>query len=261
MLKFYKYHGAGNDFILFDTRESEIDLKLDEIVFLCDRHKGIGADGLMLLQHSDKYDFEMKYYNSDGLESTMCGNGGRCIVSFAFDVGIQKAEYKFMAIDGIHEAKILQLSRTEKIIELGMIDVESVIQDNDFIINTGSPHHLSFLDDIKNLNVFEEGQKIRYSQKFRSEGINVNFVEEHENKLFVRTYERGVENETLACGTGVTASAIASSIRQGLKFSEFQIQTLGGELKVHFDILSPTHFTNVKLTGPAAYVFQGEIEL
>lgn len=261
MLKFFKYHGAGNDFILFDTRDIEIDLKVNEIAFLCDRHKGIGADGLMLLQHSDDYDFEMKYFNSDGNESTMCGNGGRCIVSFAFDVGVQKAEYQFQAIDGLHHARILQLDRNEKIIELGMIDVDSVINENDFIINSGSPHHLNFLKDIKDLNVNEEGQKIRYSQKFKKEGINVNFIEEQGNELFVRTYERGVENETLACGTGVTAAAIASSIRQNLKLNEFHIKTLGGNLNVKFDIKSATHFTNIKLTGPATFVYQGEIEI
>lgn len=261
MLKFYKYHGAGNDFILFDTRESVIDLKTNEIAFLCDRHKGIGADGLMLLQYSKDLDFEMKYYNSDGIESTMCGNGGRCIVSFAFDVGVQKTEYHFKAIDGLHHARVLKLSRNEKIIELGMIDVDSIINGEDFIINTGSPHHLNFFADIKKINIFEEGQKIRYSDKFKKEGINVNFIEEQENELFVRTYERGVENETLACGTGVTAAAIASSIRQNLKYNEFQIKTLGGELHVKFDINSPTHFTNIKLTGPAKFVYQGEIEI
>lgn len=261
MLSFFKYHGAGNDFILIDARENEIILSNQEIAFLCDRHKGIGADGLMLLNRSAEYDFEMKYYNSDGNESTMCGNGGRCIVSFAFDVGVQKAEFEFTAIDGLHHARILQLDRNEKIIELGMVNVDSVLNNENFIINTGSPHHLNFRENIRDLNVFEEGRKIRYSDKFRTEGINVNFIEEQGNKLFVRTYERGVEDETQACGTGVTAAAIASSIRQDLKYSEFQVKTPGGELKVSFKIDSPTNFTNIKLTGPAAFVFKGEIDL
>jgi len=261
MLRFYKYHGAGNDFILLDERNTPINLSNQEIAFLCDRHKGIGADGLMRLIDSSEYDFEMRYYNSDGKESTMCGNGGRCIVSFAFDIGIQKSDYQFLAIDGLHKAKILQLDRNEKIIELGMIDVDNVYNNTDFIINTGSPHHLNFLSDIENINVNEEGRKIRYSEKFKAEGINVNFIEEQENELFVRTYERGVENETLACGTGVTAAAIGSSIRQGLKYNEFHIKTLGGKLKVNFKIESNTHFTEVKLTGPATFVYQGEIEI
>jgi len=261
MLRFYKYHGAGNDFILIDERNNQLNLNTKEIAQLCDRHKGIGADGLMLLNHSNKYDFEMKYFNSDGRESTMCGNGGRCIVSFAFDIGIQKAEYQFIAIDGFHQAKILELSRTEKIIELGMIDVNTSSNNKDFIINTGSPHHLNFLNNIKDLNVNAEGKKIRYSNTFNEEGINVDFIEERENELFVRTYERGVENETLACGTGVTAAAIGSTIRQGLKYNEFNIKTLGGELKVKFDIQSSTQFTNVRLIGPATFVFQGDIEI
>jgi diaminopimelate epimerase len=215
----------------------------------------------MLLQDSKNYDFEMKYYNSDGNESTMCGNGGRCIVSFAYDIGIKKSEFHFIAIDGPHSARILDYKIKEKTVELGMIDVSSISNEDDFIIDTGSPHHLNFSKEIKELNVFEEGKKIRYSDKFKEEGINVNFIEEQENKLFVRTYERGVENETLACGTGVTASAIASSIRQGFKYQEFFIKTLGGDLKVKFDIEPSGKFTNVKLTGPATFVFKGEIDI
>lgn len=261
MLSFYKYHGAGNDFILLDVRDREISLDNREVAFLCDRHMGIGADGLMLLGSSDKYDFEMTYFNSDGNESTMCGNGGRCIVSFAFDIGIQKENFQFQAIDGLHHARIIKNEKDEKTIELEMIDVDSYIMNDDFIINTGSPHHLNFLNQIDNLNVFEEGKKIRYSEKFRNEGINVNFIEEQENELFVRTYERGVENETLACGTGVTAAAIASSIRQNFKYTEFNIKTLGGQLKVGFEVSSEGHFTNIKLTGPVRFVYKGEIDL
>lgn len=261
MLRFYKYHGAGNDFILLDERNTRINLNNQEIAFLCDRHKGIGADGLMRLIESSEYDFEMKYYNSDGKEGTMCGNGGRCIVSFAFDIGIQKSDYQFIAIDGLHQAKILQLDRNEKIIELNMINVDQIINNENFVINTGSPHHLNFLTNIDQINVLEEGSKIRYSDHFKKEGINVNFIEERENELFVRTYERGVENETLACGTGVTAAAIGSAIRQKLKYNEFNIKTLGGDLKVSFDIQSENHFTHIKLTGPTSFVYQGEIEL
>lgn len=261
MLNFFKYHGAGNDFILIDARESIPELSDKQIAFLCNRHKGIGADGLMLLKKSKDYDFEMKYYNSDGNEGTMCGNGGRCIISFAYDIGISKSNFSFIAIDGPHKASILENNGFEKIVELEMIDVSSISNEEDFIIDTGSPHHLNFKSEIESLNVFEEGRKIRYSNKFKEEGINVNFIEENENKLFVRTYERGVENETLACGTGVTASAIASSIRQGFKYTEFFIKTLGGDLKVQFDVEPSGKFTNVKLTGPAMFVFKGEIDL
>jgi diaminopimelate epimerase len=262
MLKFYKYHGAGNDFILINAIKEKIQLSNESVAFLCNRHMGIGADGLMLLLPSEKHDFEMKYYNSDGKEGSMCGNGGRCIVSFAYDMGIQKEEYCFWASDGKHHAKILQIENNEKTIDLQMIDVDKVISKDDHTeIDTGSPHHLNFVEDAKMINVFEEGRKIRYSSDFKEEGINVNFIEEQENKLFVRTYERGVENETLACGTGVTASAIASSIRQNLKYNTFNIQTPGGKLKVEFEIKSPTQFTNIRLTGPATFVFKGEIEL
>ncbi len=262
MLKFYKYHGAGNDFILINAIEHKVALSTKSIALLCDRHKGIGADGFMLLLPSAQYDFEMKYYNSNGKEGTMCGNGGRCISSFAYDMGIQKEAYCFRAIDGKHRARILDIKSTEKIIELQMMDVDSIKNREDHLeINTGSPHHLNFVNNAKKLNVFEEGRKIRYSTDFKEEGINVNFIEEQENELFVRTYERGVENETLACGTGVTAAAIASSIRQAYKYNSFHIETLGGSLKVEFNIESAQRFTNIRLTGPATFVFKGEIDL
>ena len=263
MLAFYKYHGAGNDFILIDGRKNPVQLSQPQIAFMCNRQKGIGADGLMLFKDSKNYDFEMKYYNSNGNEGSMCGNGGRCIVSFAYDLGIKKTEYQFMAIDGLHHSRILNSSILERTIELDMIDVDSISIENDtiYIIDTGSPHYLIFVENIKEIKVFDEGKKIRRSDRFKAEGINVNFIEEKGNQLFVRTYERGVENETLACGTGVTAAAIASSIRQNLKYREFNIETLGGNLKVCFDIQSPYHFTNVKLTGPTSFVYQGEIDI
>ncbi len=260
MIPFYKYHGAGNDFILLNCLEKPIHLSKTQIEQLCDRHKGIGADGLMYLLPSEKYDFEMKYFNSDGGEGTMCGNGGRCIISFAFDMGFKKDSYSFLAIDGSHKGRILNKSHQEKIIELQMNNVE--IEKGDIkLIDTGSPHYLKFVDEVESMDVFAEGKSIRNSASFIKEGVNVNFIREDGNNLFVRTYERGVEDETLACGTGVTAAAIASSIRQGLQFKKFDIQTLGGELKVSFDSLDSRNFTNVMLTGPAAFVFKGSINI
>lgn len=262
MLAFFKYHGAGNDFIFIDGRENLANLNQQQIAFMCNRQKGIGADGLMILLDSKQYDFEMIYYNSDGLEGSMCGNGGRCITSFAWDCGIQKEKYHFLAIDGAHQAKILKHNGFEKTVELKMGDVNKVISKSDhFEIDTGSPHYLKFASEINNINVFEEGRKIRYSDDYKKSGINVNFIEEKGNKLFVRTYERGVENETLACGTGVTAAAIASAFRQNGLYQHFEIETLGGHLQVDFDINTSSYFTNIRLTGPAAFVFKGKIDL
>ena len=262
MLAFSKYHGAGNDFILIDGRKIHPNLNQKQIAFMCNRQKGIGADGLMILLDSKEYDFEMKYYNSDGLEGSMCGNGGRCITSFSWDCGIQKENYHFLAIDGEHQAKILKHAATEKIVELEMGDVNEVISKADhFEMNTGSPHYLKFHSEIKELNVFEEGRKIRYSNEYRENGININFIEEQGNQLFVRTYERGVENETLACGTGVTAAAIASAVRQKGQFQHFEIETLGGKLQIDFDMIDASHFRNIRLTGPATFVFEGKVDL
>lgn len=260
MLNFSKYHGTGNDFILADARKIIQFLTKQQIAFLCDRRLGIGADGLILLLHSDSYDFEMQYYNSDGEESTMCGNGGRCISSFAYDIGINQREFVFKAVDGFHKSKILKIEDQKKIIELEMSNVTTIeIKEHYFNIDSGSPHHVRFVKNAHEIAVAEEGKRIRNSKAFLEEGINVNFVEEKSDNLFVRTYERGVEDETLSCGTGVVAAAIASSIRQNLSISQFEIETLGGKLKVDFDIISNNQFKNIKLTGPATFVFSGLI--
>ncbi len=261
-MTFYKYHGAGNDFIVLNCMETPVELSQQQIAQLCHRQKGIGADGLMMLLPSQNHDFEMRYFNSDGNEGSMCGNGGRCIISFAHDMGIVKNHYEFMAVDGLHSGKILAHSGFEKTIELKMADVLVPQKNlNNFQIDTGSPHFVSFFDQIEQVDMVNEGRKIRYSPEFQEKGINVNFVVENGNQLFVRTYERGVENETLACGTGVTASAIASAIRQLLQYKSFDIKTLGGELNVRFETTDGIHFTQVFLTGPAAFVFQGQIEI
>jgi diaminopimelate epimerase len=261
MIQFFKYHGAGNDFILIDARIKEPDLNQAQIKALCDRNFGIGADGLMYLLQAKDFDFEMKYFNSDGHEGSMCGNGGRCIVSFAYDCGIKKSHYHFLAIDGTHSADILELGEIEKQIRLQMQDVLAVEKiDKHFVLNTGSPHHLSFCKSLDKKNVFAAGKSIRYSEKFKADGINVNFIEQNKNQLFVRTYERGVENETLACGTGVTAAAIGAYIKGRKKFTSYQIKTLGGNLRVSFKAVNSS-FTEVYLEGPAKFVFQGTIQI
>lgn len=262
MIHFYKYHGTGNDFIIINMMRNPYSLSTEQIAFLCDRHQGIGADGLMMLMKSDDYDFKMKYFNSDGREGSMCGNGGRCMLAFAHDMGIIKEHYRFIAVDGEHEGRILNEHISEKLVELKMSDVLDVKMINDkYEINTGSPHLLDFRENIEFLNVYEEGKNIRYSDTYKKEGINVNFVEQDENQLFVRTYERGVENETLACGTGVTAAAIASSISQNLNYMNFDIKVLGGQLNVRFKTEDGINFHSIYLTGPAVFVFEGAINI
>ena len=256
-ITFYKYQGTGNDFVIMDNRQATIQLTKDQVALLCDRRFGIGADGLMLLNSLEGYHFAMKYYNADGNESSMCGNGGRCLSRFAKDCGIVANEYKFLAIDGEHQAVFSENGW----VELKMNDVHIVNNIyNDFVLNTGSPHYIQKVNDVQSVNVFAEGKSIRNSPLFIKEGINVNFVEVKDKGLFVRTYERGVEDETLSCGTGVTASAIAlGKTKDG--FNEVAIETLGGKLKVKFNAQSNGSFTDVWLCGPAEFVFKGQIEI
>ncbi len=257
-LKFYKYQGTGNDFVIMDNRDESINLQTEQIAFLCDRRFGIGADGLMLLNSKPGYDFEMKYYNADGKEGTMCGNGGRCLVKFAYDMGIRKSEYLFSAIDGDHEAEI----DTDGIVSLKMKDVDEVVTDNnDFILNTGSPHYIHQVEDVLSTNVYKEGREIRYNDEFREHGINVNFVEvRDEDELYVRTYERGVEDETYSCGTGVTAAAIAFWHNER-GYNNVVVKTKGGTLSVEYDRMNENEYRNIWLNGPAVRVFEGLIEL
>ncbi|RYZ47436.1 MAG: diaminopimelate epimerase, partial [Chitinophagaceae bacterium] len=206
---FFKYQGTGNDFIIFDNRDGNLTLSREQVALLCNRRFGIGADGLMLLNTHPDFDFEMKYYNADGGESTMCGNGGRCLVKFAADCGILREEYRFLAIDGEHLARIASNGN----VALKMNDVASVQNGDDhFVLNTGSPHYVSQVKNVMALDVVKQGRAVRYSNAFAKEGINVNFVEKTGNAegIIVRTYERGVEDETFSCGTGVTAAAIVS---------------------------------------------------
>ena len=255
---FYKYQGTGNDFIIFDNRNNTIQLTTKQVHHLCDRKFGIGADGLMLLNLKDDYDFEMIYYNADGKQSSMCGNGGRCLTQFAFDRGIQKTTFKFIAIDGEHEA----IFSDKGWVNLKMKDVNSITHNyGDFVLNTGSPHLVRPTNNVMNYDVFKHGHDIRYSSDFKAEGINVNFVESiEEDKIIVRTYERGVENETLSCGTGVTAAALIFAHNQN-GFNRIEVKTLGGDLAVEFDKKGEEQFENIWLCGPATFVFKGEIKL
>jgi diaminopimelate epimerase len=254
-LQFYKYHGAGNDFIILDNRNLSFDAdNFSLIALMCDRRFGVGADGLMLLQNHESCDFEMRYFNSDGYEGSMCGNGGRCIVSFARRLNIIESSSRFMAVDGIHEATIEENDR----INLKMSDVNQVESiGNDFFLNTGSPHFVRFVEDISHLDVVAEGRKVRFNERFNEEGTNVNFVKMEHDHLTVYTYERGVEDETLACGTGITASALCAALKTGVSEGSFLISAKGGNLEVSFK-KKEEGFTDIWLKGPAQFVFEGE---
>jgi len=257
ILTFDKYQGTGNDFILIDNRNKKIKLTTKNIAALCNRNFGIGADGLMLLENIKDYDFKMVYYNSDGNLSSMCGNGGRCIVKYAFDLGIKKDTYTFLAPDGKHIAKIKSKEVCLQMIDTGLPQKTN----NDYFINTGSPHYVKFIKDVNKYAVFIEGKKIRNSKQFIKEGTNVNFIETAPNNtLLVRTYERGVENETLSCGTGVTAVALTYASILNIKKQQIKVKTLGGVLKVNFK-KNNNGFTDVWLTGSAQHVFKGMINI
>lgn len=257
-VKFYKYQGTGNDFIMIDNRAYGLTKERAAIEKLCHRRFGIGADGLIYLQDKPGYDFEMVYFNSDGNESSMCGNGGRCLIQFARYMGVITTHCKFMAIDGEHEGQIL----LDGNVSLKMKDVDAIENyNNDYVLNTGSPHYVQLVNQVQSLNVVDTAQRIRYSDRFKQEGINVNFAEKKSaDELFVRTYERGVEGETLSCGTGVVASALAFAAKSGTIMSEVKIETLGGQLQVRFEPVGYS-FRNIYLIGPAERVFEGTVEL
>ena len=254
-LSFYKYQGTGNDFIIIDNRQ--LLFFKDNAKFianLCDRKFGIGADGLILLEDDDTSDFKMVYYNSDGNKSSMCGNGGRCIVAFAKFLGIVPDQTTFNAIDGLHHASI-----EDEIVSLQMIDVSAIkIKPNVIFLDTGSPHHVQLVENLKEFSVQKEGAKLRYGL-YGEKGSNINFVEQIDDASFsVRTYERGVEDETLSCGTGVTAVAIAMHKTGKTKSNQVAIDVMGGKLEVKFNVNQS--YTDVFLIGPAEQVFKGEIE-
>ncbi len=255
-IPFQKYQGTGNDFVMIDQRTEQFIHRSDTdlIALLCDRKFGIGADGLILLQNIADFDFEMIYFNADGHESSMCGNGGRCITAFAKALDIFDKTCTFKAIDGAHKARFLENGT----VALEMSDVSEIeIGEDYFVLDTGSPHYIVFAEDVDDINVKETGSAIRYSTPYRKEGINVNFVEKTDHGLKVVTYERGVEDETLSCGTGVTAAALAHAVQFPNKTS-IPIQTKGGQLTVEFQKGDQNDsFTNIWLIGPATKVFTG----
>lgn len=257
-MKFQKFQANGNDFILINEFVESSNLNSGNIKKLCDRHYGIGADGIMLLKPSDEYDFEMLFFNSDGNKAEMCGNGGRCIAAMAFIEKIAREKMCFNAPDGVHNAVIEKeiIPLIKYYIALKMVDVNKIEKFNGYyFLNTGVPHYVEFVHDIDKLNVFERGRSIRFDKQFGPKGTNANFVEIRDDEIFVRTYERGVENETLSCGTGVTAAAIASFIEFGKK--DLIIKTNGGDFRVDFD--QKEHgFSNIWLKGPAEKIFTGE---
>jgi len=259
-LNFFKYQGTGNDFILADNRKNEYNsLTQKQIHQLCDRRFGIGADGVMLLNERTGYDFEMKYYNADGKEGSMCGNGGRCMIKFVYHLGIHREMYKFLAVDGMHEAEI----DTDGIVSLRMKDVRMIRKfHNDYILDTGSPHYIKLVTHVMDMDVYKKGYEIRHSKEFEDEGINVNFVEQTDepDKIIVRTFERGVEDETLSCGTGVTAAALVCYHNEN-GFNEVEVKTLGGHISVEFDRIDDNRYENIWLCGPAEKVFEGSVEI
>lgn len=260
LLQFYKFQGTGNDFIILDNRNLFFKKDMTDLYrFLCDRHFGIGADGVMLFQEKEGYDFEMVYFNADGRESSMCGNGGRCMVQFAERVIEKKSRYRFLAIDGEHLAE----SR-DGVIRLKMADVDSAQRFLAYYeLDTGSPHYVAFVEKVDSIPVKKEGAEIRYGEKYKRNGINVNFVEPVNGGIKMRTYERGVEDETLSCGTGVTAAALMYSNERNWPGGRYtiEVETRGGQLQVSFQKHSESEFTDIWLTGPAVFVFEGQLEV
>lgn len=257
-LQFYKYQGTGNDFVILDGMSAEYQLTTEQVALLCDRKFGIGADGLMILAPSEHSDFKMVYYNSDGNQSTMCGNGGRCLVMFANHQGYVDSVTTFEAIDGDHKAKILE----NGIVELEMIDVEAVeCNDPVYVLDTGSPHYIKFVEE-SDVDIVGFGKSIRYGERFKADGINVNLVKEEGEGISIRTYERGVEDETLSCGTGVTAAAISAVMKSDkMGAQRIPVKAVGGNLYVKLERTGEQSFNNIWLCGPAEKVFDGTFQL
>lgn len=256
-ITFYKYQGTGNDFIIVDNRLQQIDKNnTKRIAELCDRRFGIGADGFILLETDELSDFKMVYYNADGNESSMCGNGGRCITAFANFLGVIENSTQFIAIDGLHNAKI-----ENDIVHLQMQDVSNIESFEDHLfLDTGSPHHVQLVSDLKTFEVKSKGSKIRHGEPYNEAGSNVNFVEQISNDSFaVRTYERGVEDETLSCGTGVTAVALAMHKSGKTKSNAVNLKVLGGQLRVTFNS-QENEYNDIWLIGSTKQVFKGELE-
>ena len=259
VMNFHKYQGTGNDFIIVNNLDNSLDsMDIETIQFLCDRNFGIGADGFIKINRSEQFDFDLDYYNSDGSKS-FCGNGARCAVTYVRENLFSKVHYTFSAFDGLHEANIKNLKVALKMKNT----VYNQQGSSEFILNTGSPHYVQYVNDLKTLDVSKEGREIRYSERFNAEGINVNFVKQiTSNAISIRTYERGVENETLSCGTGATACAIVNAIVEDLYgCQKIEVEVKGGKLEVDYNRLNYTDFEEILLIGPAEKVFEGRINL
>lgn len=256
-IKFYKYQGTGNDFVMIDNRSNLFDKSnLEFVQKLCDRRFGIGADGLILIENIEDLDFNMIYFNADGTQS-FCGNGSRCAVAFAKYLGIIDKQAMFLSTDGEHEAWINENGE----VSLKMHDVLNIEKgENYYFINTGSPHYIVQVEDVNEVDVKTAGAAIRYNDRFKAEGTNVNFVKYGDNSLNIRTYERGVEAETLSCGTGVTAAALSLADHQNLNEGVINVSAVGGNLKVGFK-RTGKEFKDIWLIGPATFVFKGTIRL
>ncbi|HHP7240674.1 MAG TPA: diaminopimelate epimerase [Cyclobacteriaceae bacterium] len=258
-LDFFKYQGAGNDFIIIDQSSNDYpSLNSASISYLCDRNFGIGSDGLIIITSHTKADFNLDFYNPDGTRS-FCGNGSRCAVKHFYKVIKPTINLiSFYACDGLHHG----IQNEDQSISINLKDIDHVqwLTTYEAFVNTGSPHHIVFCEDITSIDVVKTGGEIRYSEKYRPEGTNVNFVQRQDNdRLEIRTYERGVENETMSCGTGITASALALGAKT--KSNSIHVKSKGGNLKVTFQQKSNGRFTNIWLTGPAVQVFNGTIEI
>jgi len=256
IVEFFKYQGTGNDFVMIDDRSEQFDLNNhNRIAHICNRKFGIGADGLILIRNHMEADFEMIYYNADGYLTSLCGNGSRCAVKFAYQLGVIGNQCTLMTVEGILKANI-----ENDLVHIKMPDVNDVeVHKDHYFLHTGSPHHICFVENVEQYDVFNEGRKIRSGAPYFEEGSNVNFVQPIDaSQIFVRTYERGVENETLSCGTGVTAAALV----QGLEgaSSPIHVKTLGGKLQVSFE-RENKRFKNIYLIGPAENVFTGKISI
>ena len=254
-LRFSKYHGAGNDFVMINAIKSPVSLSDDAVKEICDRRTGVGADGLIMVLPSEKYAFKMKYYNCDGHESTFCGNGGRCIAAFAVEEGLAPQHLEYEAIDGVHKALLTKTSNNEYIVSITMRDIDCWdIDENRLLINTGSPHYVTRVKNLKDFDVRKHGAEIRNDKSISKDGVNVDFMELIDNQYYIRTFERGVEDETLACGTGVTASAIAAALWYG--GDNINIRTTLATLNVKFE-KAGNAIKNIVLSGPATHVFDG----
>lgn len=261
IIQFSKFHGTGNDFIIVDNRDGLLNLESVVIARLCDRHLGIGADGLIIVEPSAEGEILMHYYNADGNEAGMCGNGGRCVAAWAVRNGLTDKEIIVHANDGKHAARAEKVGEGLYIVDLGMTNVDKFKKFEDgFFVDTGVPHFVKPVDDPELIDVLKEGRLLRFDERFMPGGVNVNFARLMAGKIRVRTYERGVEDETLSCGTGVTATAIAGMLSIGSEINEWEIQTRGGLLKVYANYKDQV-FRDVVLKGPAQFVFEGEIIL